>query len=821
MALVMTNARAMVNARETESDPGVVQGERKTMDGDTLLANRNKNDKLINRDDLDERPLERRMERARTIIFKGGSSRKYLGGKRAAPSSRRYSAAVMGEVVVGGADPRVIRCEAAWKTAWDWFVIGLIMYNAILVPWEFSFQRQEDNTLNGADYFVDVLFLADTVMCFFTSFVDSHGVEVLELPEIRSKYLRGFFPIDVAALFPFELIVRAAQADVQLNLLQLIKLPRLLRLSRLMRRLDTLTHANALRVIKLLFGFFLFAHWIACAWFFLGRYQAEGNVWTGSVWLVENSLCQTVRGEGYVDEVTGEYILLPPELRAQEYLVQGITQCIDREDHWQWHVSGTGDEDEPYVRVTAADGEEVLVRPEASALTQYVTSIYWSLTTLTTVGYGDVLPTTNAERLFTVMVMLFGAIIYASIFGNVAVLIQSFDMAQARYQDRINHLKEFCSLHEVTYEAQERMLRYADRIYLQTHGFSVRDMLAEFPSTLRGELILEVHRDFVKNLKHASPYVGENTYFLQALLLRLNPQVCLSGDYVIRKGDAGHHTYFIKFGALEVVMDDKEGCSSVGSILIGAGEHFGEATLFKDKRRSTSVRARVFSELFYLDRTDFKALRVDFPREVNVFVQVAIKRIGAAQASLEQRAGHDRRVRDESELDSLRPSAESGVSFTYEGGEGVGPPTEGTSSANGGGEGAQASPEVSPGLGGANAKRRPQEGRRRSVYLGADVSGNDKSLLAKLQETDDVRRLDPDPTALEGQLAQPPEGSSDGDAEFIDAPGSISGDATSSAENDAPVGDARSGAGFARVEGALALLAERIDGLERAIHDNR
>ena len=265
MALVMTNARAMVNARETESDPGVVQGERKTMDGDTLLANRNKNDKLINRDDLDERPLERRMERARTIIFKGGSSRKYLGGKRAAPSSRRYSAAVMGEVVMGGADPRVIRCEAAWKTAWDWFVIGLIMYNAILVPWEFSFQRQEDNTLNGVDYFVDVLFLADTVMCFFTSFVDSHGVEVLELPEIRSKYLRGFFPIDVAALFPFELIVRAAQADVQLNLLQLIKLPRLLRLSRLMRRLDTLTHANALRVIKLLFGFFLFAHWIACA----------------------------------------------------------------------------------------------------------------------------------------------------------------------------------------------------------------------------------------------------------------------------------------------------------------------------------------------------------------------------------------------------------------------------------------------------------------------------------------------------------------------------------------------------------------------------
>merc|ERR1711871_706114 len=42
---------------------------------------------------------------------------------------------------------------------------------------------------------------------------------------------------------------------------------------------------------------------------------------------------------------------------------------------------------------------------EASIETQYVAALYWSLTTLTTVGYGDVLPVTDGERIFCMLAM--------------------------------------------------------------------------------------------------------------------------------------------------------------------------------------------------------------------------------------------------------------------------------------------------------------------------------------------------------------------------------------------------------------------------------
>lgn len=41
-------------------------------------------------------------------------------------------------------------------------------------------------------------------------------------------------------------------------------------------------------------------------------------------------------------------------------------------------------------------------------MTQFIAAIYWATTTITTIGYGDITPTSTAERVVAMIVMLLG-----------------------------------------------------------------------------------------------------------------------------------------------------------------------------------------------------------------------------------------------------------------------------------------------------------------------------------------------------------------------------------------------------------------------------
>ena len=46
---------------------------------------------------------------------------------------------------------------------------------------------------------------------------------------------------------------------------------------------------------------------------------------------------------------------------------------------------------------------------------------------MTTVGYGDVGPTTSSERIFIILLMLFGVFVFSTVTGMLASVLQSAD----------------------------------------------------------------------------------------------------------------------------------------------------------------------------------------------------------------------------------------------------------------------------------------------------------------------------------------------------------------------------------------------------------
>ena len=65
----------------------------------------------------------------------------------------------------------------------------------------------------------------------------------------------------------------------------------------------------------------------------------------------------------------------------------------------------------------------------------YTVSLYWSVATITTVGYGDISGTNNLERLFCSMVMIFGVFAFSLANGSVTSIIQNIDSNNAKMEE--------------------------------------------------------------------------------------------------------------------------------------------------------------------------------------------------------------------------------------------------------------------------------------------------------------------------------------------------------------------------------------------------
>jgi Ion channel len=72
---------------------------------------------------------------------------------------------------------------------------------------------------------------------------------------------------------------------------------------------------------------------------------------------------------------------------------------------------------------------------EYDNLSLYLTAFYFTVTTIVTVGYGDITPYNNAERCFVIFLMLVGVISFSFATGTLSSIIQSHDSKNAALKE--------------------------------------------------------------------------------------------------------------------------------------------------------------------------------------------------------------------------------------------------------------------------------------------------------------------------------------------------------------------------------------------------
>lgn len=239
-------------------------------------------------------------------------------------------------------------------------------------------------------------------------------------------------------------------------------------------------------------------------------------------------------------------------------------------------------------------------------VTRYIRAIYWSVTTLTTIGYGDITPVTNVQTIYTMCIMLVGAGAYGYLVANIATILANSDIIRTQFVDKIQKINTFMKYKKIPPVMQKAILDYYDYIWKNRKGYDENQILRELPPSLRMKVSIYLNSDLVRKvpiLQNASDDL------ISKIILNLVPVVYMKGDFIFKKGDTGHHLYFISKGQVEILAED--GITSYG--VLSEGSFFGEIALLLDTPRTASIRALDYCDLYYLDKNTFKSIILHYP----------------------------------------------------------------------------------------------------------------------------------------------------------------------------------------------------------------
>ncbi|HUI69347.1 MAG TPA: cyclic nucleotide-binding domain-containing protein [Spirochaetia bacterium] len=259
--------------------------------------------------------------------------------------------------------------------------------------------------------------------------------------------------------------------------------------------------------------------------------------------------------------------------------------------------------------------------PERAHFDQYLRGVYWCVTTIATIGYGDYTPNhnSNLQIVYTIAVMVFGVGMYGYIIGNVASLIANLDTARAAYQDKMEEINDFLRTKKVPGMLQSRVHDYYSYLWETQKSVSSASITEELPHTISMEILLFLNRAI---LQKVSLFRNANEIFIREIVQLLRPMVFLPDDYIIRQGEYGDCMYFLSSGDVEVMVGETKVAQ------LGAGSPFGETALIQGEKRTASIRALTYCDVYRLAKFDFDALRARYPEfdaEVKKVVEDRLK----------------------------------------------------------------------------------------------------------------------------------------------------------------------------------------------------
>ena len=433
-----------------------------------------------------------------------------------------------------------------------WGVIQalLMIYVATVMPYRVALIETDSSDWQKWEYALDLCFGVDVCINTVLAYYDDEMSLVVSHRRIFMHYLSTWMIPDIASSLPFDLILTTQSYNSFIRLAKLPRVYKLIKLAKLLRMIKIVKNRN--RFVRFANSLIRISISIERLFWFI-------------VWLV---------------------------------LLLHLFSCC-----WIFFAKLDEDQADNWIRCRGYS--------DYNNAELYLVSMYFSIMTLATVGYGDITACNTTERVVCSIMMLVGIFVYSVTIGSLTNLLGNLDKRRAVLNQRIELLVELSEkyhFNKLFFQKLSQALEYEQR----NSQSELNDLFTCLPSTLRTQLLIVIYCQMLET----NVFFTERTeHFVAWVAPRLSPVRIVEDEYVYHESEPAAEMYFIIKGEVNYVLAydvNKEAYH-----VVKTNYYFGEEDLLlsDSKLHQFTTKTAVKSEFLVLSKDNFDAMLGTFESE--------------------------------------------------------------------------------------------------------------------------------------------------------------------------------------------------------------
>lgn len=188
----------------------------------------------------------------------------------------------------------------------------------------------------------------------------------------------------------------------------------------------------------------------------------------------------------------------------------------------------------------------------------YLSSLYWSYTTLVTCGYGDISPRGSLEISWAMSFQLIGAILFSYTTASIATLITEEDEEERIYKERILKLQAFCKKIKLSKSSIQVVLDLGRKFWkVPRHVINAKwsSIVPDLPQNLRIDILSHLFPDLYMKIEilNSLNAVPSAFKFLKDFVSLLEPVQFTKGEFLFKANSEFDRIFIVWEGELSAL----------------------------------------------------------------------------------------------------------------------------------------------------------------------------------------------------------------------------------------------------------------------------